>query len=77
MKKHQTQSLAVGLKCYATTQSTHLVSLLRLKGDIDPIAQGNETDPPNRDAPLDNLDYCTVSENILRVRVQVIAYSSH
>ena len=75
MKKHQTQSLTVGLKCYATTQANSPCVFTPFKAYIDPIAQGNETDPGTRDAPLDNRDYCTVSENILRV--QAIAYSPH
>lgn len=75
MKKHQRQSLAVGFKCCATARSAHANSpcvVTPFKGDIDPISQGNGTDPVTRNAPIDGRDYCTVYENILRV--QVIAY---
>jgi hypothetical protein len=60
MKIHQTQSLAVGLECCATTQADSPCVITLFKGDTDPIPQGNGTDPGARNAPLDNRDYLRI-----------------
>jgi hypothetical protein len=58
MKIHHTQSLAVGFKRCATTQANSPCVVTPFKGDTDPIAQGDGTDPGN--APLDNRDYLRI-----------------
>jgi hypothetical protein len=61
MKIHQTQSLTVGFKCCVITQALARANspcvVTPFKGDTDPIAQGDGTDPGTRNTPLNSRDY--------------------